>query len=205
MHIDSEMALDFLDGRLEKTLELQWIGHLESCSECSAEINIWFGFRESLKRPHLESAPPSMLASAVALFQPQGGVEARSSIRQVIATLFYDSFAQPAFAGARGRTTNRQVVMRADEFDIHLRIWITDEGREMLGQIQPRDTANFAESARLHLLQDGQRVSSVETNALGEFHFSHVPEGFLSLQIDLPHLAVIGSLDVTERTKQTDL
>jgi hypothetical protein len=199
MHIDSEMALDFLDGRLKKTLESQWSGHLESCSECSAEINAWFGFRESLKRPHLESAPPSMLASAVALFQPQGGGEARGSIRQIIATLFYDSFAQPAFAGARGRTTNRQVVMRAEEFDIHLRIWITDEGREMLGQIQPRDTTNFAQSARLHLLENGRRVSSVETNLLGEFHFSYVPDGFLSLQIDLPQLTVIGTLNVTER------
>jgi hypothetical protein len=29
---------------------------------------------------------------------------------------------------------------------------------------------------------------------MGEFHFTDVPEGDLSLQIDLPNLTVIGSL-----------
>jgi hypothetical protein len=199
MHINSEIALDFVERRLEKTLELQWSGHLESCSECCTEMNAWRGFRESLKPSHLESAPPSMLASAVALFQPQRRVEARRSIRRVIATLFYDSFAQPAFAGARGAATTRQVVMRAGEFDIHMRTWMKYESRELLGQIQPRDTPAFVKSAKLHLLRNGKRVCSAETNALGEFHFSCVPDGSLDLQIDLPHLTVIGVLDITER------
>jgi hypothetical protein len=197
MHINSEIALDFVEGRLATTQELRWTGHLESCSECSAKMNAWRGFRESLKPPLLESAPPSLLTSAVALFQLQGRVEARRSIRQVIATLFYDSFTEPAFAGARGATTARQVVMRAAEFDIHMSIWMTHESRELLGQIQPRNTPAFAEPARLHLLRDGKRVVSAETNALGEFHFSDVPDGALDLQIDLPHLTVIGALDIT--------
>jgi hypothetical protein len=187
-----------VEGRLEKALELQWNEHLESCPECFMKMKDCRGFRESLSRSHLESASPSMLASAVALFQNQGRVEARRSIRQIIATLFYDSCAQPAFAGARGATATRQVMMRAEEFDIHMRIWMTDESRELLGQIQPRDTTAFVESAKLHLLQDGKRVRSAETNALGEFHFSDVPDGSLSLQIDLPHLTVIGGLDITE-------
>jgi hypothetical protein len=198
MHINSEITLDFVEARLDKTLELQWSGHLESCSECSTKMNDWRRFCELLKPSRLESAPSWMLASAVALFQPQGRVEARRSIRQVIATLFYDSFAQPAFAGARGTTATRQVVLRAEKFDVHMRIWMTGESRELLGQIQPRDTAAFVESARLHLLKDGKRVRSAETNALGEFHFSYVPDGSLDLQIDLPHLTVIGILDITE-------
>jgi hypothetical protein len=33
---------------------------------------------------------------------------------------------------------------------------------------------------------------------MGEFHFSDVPDGDLSLQIDLPNLTVIGALTVKE-------
>jgi hypothetical protein len=158
----------------------------------------WSGLRESLKRPHLESAPIPVLASVIGLFEPESESEDRKSLRNVMAALMYDSFTQPAFAGARGAAATRQVVMRAEEFDIHIRIWMAEDSRELMGQIQPRNTRSFAKTATLHLLRNGERISSAETNDLGEFHFSYVPDGFLSLQIDLPHLTVIGALNVTE-------
>jgi hypothetical protein len=37
-----------------------------------------------------------------------------------------------------------------------------------------------------------------EIDGMGEFHFSDVPEGDLSLHIDLPNLTVIGALNVKE-------
>jgi hypothetical protein len=111
--------------------------------------------------------------------------------------LIFDSFAQPAFGGARGESAARQMVMRAEEFDIHIRIWTTKNGREMLGQIQSTKSESFTQSAQLYLLQDGKRVGSSKLNDLGEFHFSAVPEGFLNLQTDLPHLTVIGALYTT--------
>ena len=199
MHINTETAFDLLEGRLENALARHWNDHLASCTLCANELDAFKSFRESLKRPHLESAPDRMLSSAVSLFQPPRTAAEPSRLRRVFANLTFDSFAQPAFAGARGETATRQVVLRAEEFDIHMRVWVTNESRELLGQIQPRGTKTFIESARLHLLQNDERVSSAEVNDLGEFHFSYVPEGFLSLQIDLPHLTVIGALDLNDR------
>jgi hypothetical protein len=199
MHIDTETALDLMEGRLENALARQWNDHLATCRMCSSELDALQGFRESLKRPHLENAPEGMLYSAVSLFQKPRNASVPSPIRQVLASLTFDSFAQPAFAGARGETATRQVVLSAEEFDIHVRVWATDQSRELLGQIQPRGTTKFIESARLHLLHKGERVSSAEVNELGEFHFRYVPEGGLSLQIDLPHLTVIGALDLDDR------
>jgi len=114
-----------------------------------------------------------------------------------VAELIFDSFAHPAFSGARGESTSRQMVMRAEEFDIHIRIWTTKNGREMLGQIQSTNSECFTQNAQLYLLQDGKRIGSSKLNALGEFHFSGVPEGFLNIQTDLPHLTVIGALYTT--------
>src|SRR5205823_3417248 len=155
----TETAFDLMEGRLDQTLVQEWTGHLTSCSQCSTEIDAWKLLRTSLKRPHLESAPKSLLDSAAAIFQTPKKTTERSSIRQVIASVLFDSFSQPAFAGARGETATRQVVLRAEEFDIHVRIWATNENRELLGQIQPRKTKTFVDSARLHLLQNGERIS----------------------------------------------
>ena len=130
--------------------------------------------------------------SLVALIEDVG-IPARDWSARVV-----EAHHQP-FAAVRGaEAAARQVVLRAEEFDIHLRIWKAACGREMLGQIQSRNTSDFTLQARLYLLQNGERISSTDLNDLGEFYFAEVPEGFLSIQVDLPHLTVIGALNTTE-------
>lgn len=193
MHLNAETVFDLMDGRLDETLAHQWTEHIASCSTCSGEMSQWQELRRTLKRTHLESAPRALLASAATLFRP------KRSVPEIIATLIFDSFAQPAFAGARGESGTRQVVMSAGDYDIHLQIGPSTANREMLGQIQPRGNRLFVESARLHLLQHGVPVSSTQINDLGEFYFKYVPEGFVNLQVDLPHLTVVGALDITDK------
>jgi hypothetical protein len=199
MHLDLEIAFDLMEMRLEKALHEQWTNHLTSCVQCAEQMERFRTLRMSLKRAHLQNAPEFLLQSAVELFQPPAQTEQRSGVRQIIASLFFDSYAQAAPAGARGETATRQVVFRAEEFDIHVRIWESGQNRELLGQIQSRASSEFVKQARLHLLRDGDRVSSAPSNDLGEFRFSFVPSGSLSLQIDLPNLTVIGALDMKER------
>jgi len=100
-------------------------------------------------------------------------------------------------AGGRGfMATARQLVMRAEEFDIHVKIWGEREHRQMLGQLLPRSGQDFVHAARFHLLRNGERIETTVVDEVGEFHFNDVPEGDLSLQIDLPNLTVIGALNV---------
>jgi len=197
MHLTTEIAHDLLEELLSKALKQQWMTHVDSCSSCSVEWAAWQQIRASLQRSHLQSAPHRVVAAAIDIFQTGGkpAPSKGSSIRQILASLVFDSFTQPAFAGARGETAARQLVLRADEFDIHIRISSTTQNRELMGQIQPRGTNTFVNSARLHLVRDGERIDSAEANEMGEFQFRFVPYGSLNLQIDLPHLTVVGALD----------
>ena len=200
MHLSSEIALDFIDGRLETEQSSFWKKHLEICGECTQEVSRWRQLGTDLERSHLESAPDQELQKAMHIYpqKPDGG---GSRVRSVLASLVFDSFMQPSFAGARGTSAAaRQLVMRAEEFDIHVKIWGDDDHREMLGQVLPRTGGDFVHTARFHLLRNGERIESTTVDEMGEFHFSDVPAGNLSLQVDLPNLTVIGALNIKEST-----
>ena len=200
MHLSSEIALDFIDGRLDTEQSSFWKKHLETCTECKQEIGHWRQLGTDLERSHLKSAPDQELQKAMQIC-PQKSDGGGSRVRSVLASLVFDSFMQPALAGARGTSASaRQLVMRAEEFDIHVKIWGDDDHREMLGQVLPRTGGDFVHTARFHLLRNGERIESTTVDEMGEFHFSDVPAGDLSLQIDLPNLTVIGALNIKEST-----
>ncbi len=198
MHLSLETALDLIEGRLEKEKEEFWRRHLGVCGECVREISRWQQLETELKRVHLKNATGQDVTRAVKLF-PHGRDEGGSQIRSVLAELISDSFLQPAMAGARGASHDaRQMVMRAEEFDIHIKIWGEPDHRQMLGQVLPRTGEHFVQGARFHLLRNGERLETTAVDESGEFHFADVPEGDLSLQIDLPNLTVIGALNVKQ-------
>jgi hypothetical protein len=116
--------------------------------------------------------------------------------KPTVASTFFDSQAQPTLAGTRGAADARHLVLRAEGFDIHVKIWGTSPARHMTGQILARGAAIPVGGARVHLLRDGDRLAITTADNLGEFSFNEVPEGQLSLQIDLPHLTVVGALNL---------
>jgi hypothetical protein len=119
-----------------------------------------------------------------------------SAAKPATASTLFDSHAQPTLAGTRGAADARHLVLRAEGFDIHVKIWGTTPNRQMAGQILARGAALPVEGARLHLLRDGERLSTTLADILGEFTFNNVPEGLLSLQVDLPNLTVVGALSL---------
>ena len=195
MHLSSEEALDIIEGRASDDHVRFWRQHVQNCPSCKQQMNDWEGIRTLLKRENLESAPESAIRMAGAIFQAPPAEE-RSGIREVLASLVYDSFADPAFAGARGAATPHQFLLSAMEFDIHIRVWQTGSERRMTGQILSRDKQMDLRGAQLHLLHEGKRCSSTEADAFGEFEFDEVPDGPLYLQIDLPRLTITGALNM---------
>jgi hypothetical protein len=199
MHLNSEIALDFIEDRLAKDQKAFWNQHLDLCKECIAEIGRWRELETALRRSHLKSAPEESLRRALRILSP-GPAGDHPVRRSVLASIIFDSFLQPALAGVRGASgTARQLIMRAEEFDIHIKIWGEPEHRQLLGQVLRRSGAGFVQSANLHLVQHGERLETATADEAGEFHFADLPEGDLSLQIDLPNLTVIGALNLEER------
>lgn len=197
MHLNTETALDLSEGRLDKDQEAFWANHMDVCERCLKDFLQWRQMAVDLKRSQLTSASDLELDKVARIFSPLPQEE-RPTLRSVVAAIVFDSFLQPAMAGIRGPAAQagRQLVMRAEEFDIHVKVWGNPDHRQMLGQLLPRNGRTFGGGAQFHLLRNGERLESTTTDDLGEFHFSFVPEGDLSLQIDLPNLTVIGALNI---------
>ena len=193
MHISTGSALDFTAGRLDRAEVEFWKSHISMCGNCAQELANWRGLETKLKRSHLESATAAELEKTFNMFDPARKAAIR--LPQVLATIVFDSFEQPAFAGARGVAAHaRQLVLWTEQFDIHVKIWEAQQGRQLLGQIMPHPGNGFPGPGRLYLLRDGDRLDYASIDDIGEFYFAEIPDGDLSLQIDLPHLTVIGKL-----------
>ncbi len=204
MHLISETALDLIDGTMAQAERRFWTNHLESCSQCAVELNDWAELTQWVKGSHLIDAPEQVQTLAMGIIKPRKTLETRRPLQQILATVVFDSFAQPAWASVRGRTVEqtvsdeplcRELVLAAVEFDIHVRISTSEQRRQLLGQILPRDNKTFfVENAKLHLRQRDERIGCATMNDLGEFWFTDIPDGSLSLQIDLPHRIIICAL-----------
>ena len=196
MHLSSEEALDIIEGRATEDQVRFWRHHAQGCSSCEEQLVDWTAMHSLLKRQNLESAPETSIRMAHAIFQPPA-VEESSGIRQIIASLVYDSFSEPALAGARGSAAPHQFLLSAMEFDIHIRVWEAGPERRLTGQIMSRDKKVDLQGAQLHLLHQGKRFGSTEADKFGEFEFEEVPKGSLYLQVDLPRLTITGALNLS--------
>src|SRR5262245_56120900 len=197
MHLSSDIALDLIDGRLAKDEATFWKEHLEGCRACLQDIGQWRQLRADLKRSHLKSATAEIIDTVTEFFPPGDEKEARHPC--VKATVVFDTYRDATVANVRGTAVaSRQLVLRAEDFDIHIKIWGGPDHRQMLGQLLPRGTPKFVGTARFHLLQTGERLETATIDEIAEFHSTDVPEGELSLQTDVPNLTVVGAVNVRE-------
>lgn len=195
MHLSSEEALDLIEGRAVEDQVRFWNDHFQKCSSCRDQFNSWQEMHSLLKRTNLESAPRSAIGMAEALFEPAPGREP-SGLRKLVASLVFDSFAQPAFAGTRGATTARQFLFAAEDFDIHVRVWGMGGERRLTGQISLRGQEEIPPGIPIHLVDDGKRLVTTLADKFGDFEFTEVPEGSLQLQVDLPRLTIMSELNL---------
>jgi len=118
--------------------------------------------------------------------------------REVVAAIIFDSLTQP-FPGARGATDARQVLMRAEELDIHLKISTNPSQHQIIGQVFARNETESLSSIQLHLMLNGKPYKTTWTDNFGQFQFDGVPLGVFRLQLDLPHLTVVSGITIGEQ------
>ena len=122
----------------------------------------------------------------------------RATPRQITAATLFDSLTQP-FENARGAADSRQVLMRAQEFDIHLKISTNPSQHQIIGQVFARNETQFLSNVRLHLLLNGKPFKTTSSDNFGQFQFDEVPQGVFRLQLDLPHVAIVGGITINEQ------
>jgi hypothetical protein len=196
MHLSSEVALDLIETRAGQPDAEFWGNHIEECGGCQERLHDWSALHMSLTGNRLESAPAALIHKAERIFV-QSSESEKQGITEVLASLLFDSFAQPAFAGARGSAAGaRQIVFRTEQFDVHLKVSDENKQRRIVGQVLARKGAGFTDVCRLFLLKDGECRETTLANGLGEFEFSQVPEGPISLRVGLPGMNLVGAVSL---------
>jgi hypothetical protein len=141
-------------------------------------------------QPNRETHPQSILDGRRDLKLP--------APRESVATVLFDSLTQP-FYGARGATDARQVLMCAEEFDIHLKISTNPAQGQIIGQVFARNETQFLSRVRLHLVLNGKPFKTTYSDNFGQFQFDEVPQGEFSLRLDLPRLTIVGGITIGEQ------
>jgi hypothetical protein len=196
IHLTPETALDFLEHRLDNNHAFLWQQHLKDCARCMQYLAEWQHLLVVIRRTNLKSAPQKDVEWVAEMVTARSD-DQRLQIRCIFATKIFDSFGLFSMAGARGGPApTRDIILQAEDFDIHVQIHGEGDDRQILGQILSRSRADFANIAQFHLLRDGERIQAAAADKLGEFHFTDVPEGNLRLQVDLPNLTIIGALNI---------
>ena len=130
-------------------------------------------------------------------------VDARRKLKrprpqESVAGIVFDSLTQP-FTDTRGATDARQVLLRAEEFDIHLKISANPSQNQIVGQVFARNETQFLSRVRLHLLLNGKPFKTTWSDNFGQFQFDELPPGVFRLQLDLPRLTVVGGITISEQ------
>jgi hypothetical protein len=140
---------------------------------------------------------PNREEHALATFDTRRELK-RPTPREIVAAILFDSLTQP-IADARGATDARQVVMGAEELDIHLKIVANPSQHQIVGQVFARNETQFLIRVRLHLLLNGKPFKTTWSDNFGQFQFDEVPQGVFRLQLDLPRLTVVGGITIKEQ------
>jgi hypothetical protein len=171
-HFENKEWIDFVNQTLTTAKRTEMQRHVDAgCSACAAAAAIW-------KRVRLAGAverdcrPPDGAVRAIkAAFEVSG--RSREKNRASALKLLFDSFLQPAPAGARSSGSRvRQVLYRAEPYQIDLQIEATPSGQRLIvtGQVLNVSNAETVGREIPVVLSNGRgQVVRTVTNEHGEF------------------------------------
>jgi hypothetical protein len=178
--------MNYLEGRASDAEKLALETHITHCNECN-ELKQELQFISSRLQEDAAFEPPAeLLQWGIQLFQPV--VQPECSLPRFIASLVFDTFDQPMFAGIRRvGTPPRQLLFRAGEVDVDVKIESMEANDRitLVGQVLS-GSAKFFDNAPVKLESHGIVRYHTKTNVVGEFTFDEVPKDTYHLSVDLP-------------------
>src|SRR5258707_15746314 len=142
-HFTTEKWIDFVNQAVAANEKTLMENHLEQgCERCMATASLWQKVRQSATAERNYQPPEDSVRIAKAAFAGAGLKGQRKGAGSRIKVLF-DSFLQPVFEGARSAgTTTRQMLYRADPFQIDVHLEAKQGTNRILGTGQLLDLAN---------------------------------------------------------------
>lgn len=179
-HVVFSQLCDWAEGRLPVDDQATVAAHLATCARCAAELT-WLQNTMGLMRTDTSvDAPRPVIERALRLFRPQPQPSLVQRLRQLVATVRFDSaLAGPAFGVRAGASSIRQVVVEAEPWTLDLHATTGTDGWVVTGQV-----LGPAVAGRITLSNDVTTVHA-ELNALAEFALPIVPAGTYQLVAQL--------------------
>jgi len=159
-HFGNEDWIDFVNQKLsdEKRDELQH--HLEAgCGRCSSSVALWRKVQKAGIAERSYQPPSGSLRAVKAAFEAAGRTRTKLAARAF--EVLFDSFRQPALAGARSASGHvRRVLYRTEPYQIDVQIEGTPSGKRVIITGQVIDVS--------HVLTAGRQMSVVLSNCRGD-------------------------------------
>lgn len=198
-----EELLEYLHGAGAEAERAARAAHLETgCPQC-LENQRWLLAVERLAAADDSiTFPEQVIARVVSEFRKQAA--ARPPLRQLFVQLIFDSLFPQRLApvrtapGSETPAISRQVLYRAEGYDIDLRFERSDETEDLIGQVQAGHRAP-ASPLPVQLWRDNEQTFSTQTNARGIFRFTGIPAGSYQLKIQVPE----GEISIPQMTTTT--
>jgi hypothetical protein len=173
-HFTTEEWIDFVNRAVPGDKQRDMQEHLGSgCRRCGQTVNLWEKIRTIAAETARYQPPDHIVRAAKAQFAIAGLGRKQRETNSLIEVLF-DSFSQPALAGARSAgAETRQMLYRAEPYQIDVQIEAQSEGNRLVvtGQLMDARQPEIVGRDVLVTLSNrhGHLVKTV-TNQFGEFH-----------------------------------
>lgn len=189
-HFKTEEWVDFVNQVTPSSQQRAMQKHLESgCKSCSETVTLWQKVRNSAAAEAMYQPPAASVRIAKAAFATAGWIAQPKKAGGFI-KLVFDSFMQPAVAGARSAGTGmRQMLYRADPYQVDIQIEAKPEGNRMVitGQLLDISRPDIV-GPEIQVSFSNKRGSVVHTvtNKFGEFRGEIENSGDLELSFPRP-------------------
>jgi hypothetical protein len=184
-HFSEQPWVDFVRGVSGSEISRDIGTHLDTgCPKCQTALEAWSRVRR-LATEEAAYAPPENLVRLVKLGFT--GQPAKRTRKWTLASLVFDSFAQPLPAGVRSSGLSVwQVVYEAEGMTVDLRFGRGAHSKvlHLVGQVLDKQKARARQNATVELsTEQDQLVGTTAVNALGEFQVEFEAKDDLWLSI----------------------
>jgi hypothetical protein len=187
MHFSTEEWVDFVNQVTAGNQREAMQKHLATgCKRCTETVSLWQKVSKSAAAEASYQPPADSVRLAKAAFATAGMAQSQEASRGLIEVLF-DSFLQPAAAGARSVVIGtRQMLYRADPYQIDIQIEPKPGSNRLVITGQLLDLSHPGVIGRdMQIILSNRRGNTVlaSTNQFGEFSGEIENSGDLELSI----------------------
>jgi hypothetical protein len=188
-HFSEQAWADFARGIGESTTKVDIESHLaRSCSDCRAAFATWNRVQMTFVNERTYTPPDSAVRMVKQEFATKYSLEQRPS---VLASLLFDTFAQPLPAGIRSTVAvARQLVYEAEALTVDLRLDRQPQSNKIcvVGQVLDKGIPRVSPSGASIMIwtEKGLPIVQARANESGEFQleFEARDDLWLSIHVD---------------------